>query len=208
MQVAQELPKQFASLEDFLDDLTEELRQLPIFIFSAFVSTSRLSSLAELALNANLLLPLATGQLPNYTKIVPTQSHFETYWLRLRGNTQSFAASAKISLTLERMLMYMMNEHLLKATDCLREAMECGIEARHKVYGTGKGKTRNPVEEEKGKEFIEASSERLLGLLEVLEIASGKELQPRKEKSKPSPLFSSFASSLSAAPESETEEDD
>jgi hypothetical protein len=107
------------------------------------------------------------------------------------------------------MFMYMMEQKALTPTDALREAMETGIEARHKVYGMGKGKRGNAEEEDQAKKLMQASSERLLGLLEVLEMAEGKSPQPMKEKARggEGSLLVSFGSnlSLSSAPSSETE---
>lgn len=105
--------------------------------------------------------------------------------------------------------MYMMEAEILTPTNALREAMETGIEARHKVYGTGKGKRGNAEEEDMAKKLMQASSERLLGLLEVLEMENGLPPQPMKERGrgKEESLLVSFGSnlSLSSAPESETE---
>lgn len=137
------------------------------------------------------------------------QEDFEEALLPLKGTTKSFAANTKISLILEQMFMYMMEQKALTPTDALREAMETGIEARHKVYGTGKGKRGNAEEEDQAKKLMQASSERLLGLLEVLEMAEGKSPQPMKEKARggEGSLLVSFGSnlSLSSAPSSETE---
>lgn len=178
-----------------------------MLIFKVLISTSRLPSITQMALNANLLLPFTARQLPNYTKILPSQSHMETYWLPLRATNQSFVASAKISIIIEQMFMYMMEEDLLNATDSLRAAAEAGIEARQRVYGTGRGKKGNAQEEERGRELMHVSSERLLGLLEILEIASGREPQRRISKKESLFLLSSFSSSLSSPPRSDDEDD-
>lgn len=144
--------------------------------------------------------------------MAPTQEHFEKKLLSLKGTTQSYAANAKISLILEQLFMYMMKQDALEPTKALRKAMETGIEARKGVHGTGKGKKGNAQEEEQAKESVYASSERLLGLLEVLEMAAGMPPQMAQGKGRAgiASAFLSFgsASSLSPAPESETETDE
>lgn len=110
--------------------------------------------------------------------------------------------------------MYMMDQKALTPTPALREAMESGIKARHGVYGTGRGKKGNAEEEEVGKDLMHKSSERLLGLLEVLEIAAGRQPQASNRtraiaKTSLLPAFPSFGSgsSLSPPPDSDSEID-
>lgn len=174
----------------------------------------KLPDAMQVAFNANLLSPLISGKPPNYFVVTPTQEHFETKLLPLKGTTQSFAANAKISLILEQLFIYMMKQDALTPTKALRNAMETGIQARKGVYGTSKakGKKGTPQEEEQAKELIFACSERLLGLLEVLEMSAGMPPQVVQKKGQAgiAAAFLSFgsASSLSPAPESETETDE
>lgn len=58
----------------------------------------------------------------------------------------------------------------LKATKSLRKAVEAGINARDIPYGSASRKKGNEHEEEQAKELMELSNERLLGLLDILEI--------------------------------------
>ncbi|KAF2642887.1 hypothetical protein P280DRAFT_277826 [Massarina eburnea CBS 473.64] len=209
--VAYELPSQFTTPEDFCDNFTEQLKvkDMPISIFSVILSTSQLSNNVQLALHGNMLLLLVAPKVPNYFHRLPIQRDFEADLLHLRASSQSFADNAKISLILEQMFLYMISETLLEATGKLRTALESGIEARQTVFGTGKGKKHSAEEEEQGKEIMEATSERLLGLMELLEMAAGKGPRPRKEKNTSNPLSAllSFGSSLSSAPESEGNDD-
>lgn len=66
--------------------------------------------------------------------------------------------------------MNMMDAGQLKATENLKNAMEEGISARDKAYGDARRKKGNAAEEEQAKGILEMSKDRLLGLLEVLEI--------------------------------------
>ncbi|CAO2655510.1 Nn.00g043130.m01.CDS01 [Neocucurbitaria sp. VM-36] len=211
-QVAQALPAQFTTPSDFFDNVLEDFIQLPTIVFKVLLSTLAMPGPLQIAFNANLLLPLVSGSVPDYFRYEPTQEHFEATLLPLKGTTQSFAANAKISLILEQMVMYMMTQNALTPTESLRQAMETGIAARHSVYGTGRGKRGNAEEEEQAQGLMEATSDRLLGLLEVLEISTGKAPQPWTNKGKTGsiPTFPSFGSgsSLSPAPDSDTEVDD
>lgn len=177
-------------------------------VFNVFLSTSRLPALSHIALNANSLLPVASGKALQPIYDSPVQSELESSILTLGGATQSFALNAKVSLLIEQLFIYMLDNDLLEATDRLRAAVEFGIEVRQSVHGSNKGRRGNAAEEEQGSAVMQAASERLLGLLEVLEMSAWKEPQPQKKKSKLLPLFSSFGSSLSPAPESEPDDGD
>jgi hypothetical protein len=166
----------------------------------------------QVAFNANLLHPFIASKPPNFFFKRPTQDDFAGTLLPLKGTTQSFAANAKISLILEQLFMYMMGQDALTYTKALRKAMEAGIKARSSVYGTGKGKKGNAEEEEQAKELLRDSSERLLGLLEVLQMATSEPPQRTKVKDNISAeaalLSFGSGSSLSPAPESLTEPED
>ncbi|EUC40033.1 hypothetical protein COCMIDRAFT_30956 [Bipolaris oryzae ATCC 44560] len=211
-QAALALPTYFTRLFDLCDTILEDFIQLPAIIFQALLPTMKLPDGIQFAFNANLLSPLINGKPPNYFVILPTQEHFEKKLLPLKGSTQSFAANAKISLILEQLFTHMLDHDALKPTKALRGAMETGIEARQGVYGTGKGKRGNAQEEEQGKRLLHACSERLLGLLEVLEIAAGMTPQVAKGRGHGDAALAllSFGSgsSLSPPPESETETDE
>jgi hypothetical protein len=204
--IAEALPTRFTTLGDYFDPFTEEINNLPSFIFAVLLSTSRLPALSQTALNANLLLPLVPGRLPDYTQIEPEQAHLEEYLLPRRATTESYAKNAKVSLILEQVFTYMLNKKSLIASESLRTAVEKGIEARHSAIGIARGRKGNAEEEEQGKKIMEKSSQRLLGLLEVLEIASGLPPQPLGTSELLS--FSSSLSDLSSPVGTGTDEDD
>ena len=203
--VAQHLPDQFAKLGELNDTLTREIIHLPIMLFSPVVSILTLPGALQMALNANLLLPLTSEQLPDYTVIEPVQMHMEQFLLPLRASTESFAANAKISVVLEQMFMHMMTIRALKATDTLRDAVQNGCEARGNVYGSAKGKKGNAVEEQHARLLLQAFRERVLGLLEILEMSQGKPPQPPQEDKSRSLSFISEISELSSEETSEDE---
>jgi hypothetical protein len=200
--VAQELPKLFTNLEGFFDTYAEEFKSLPVAVFDVLVSTSRLPPASQVALNTNSLLPVTCGKVMKHAYDLPEQKHFEGEILVLVA-TNSFARNAKVSIIVEQLFIYMLDNDLLEPTDRLREAIEYGVRERQAVYGTGAGRRGNADEEEQGQVILQATSERLLGLLEVLEMSAGKEPEPRKGKSAVGLL--SFGSSLSDAPDTEPE---
>ncbi|KAI5374337.1 hypothetical protein AA0117_g9235 [Alternaria alternata] len=214
VRVAEALPAHFTPLFDLCDTILEDFSALPTVIFQVLLSTMKLPHKIRLAFTVNLLHPLITGKPPNYFIRQPTQEDFEEILLPLRGTTKSFAANAKISLILEQVVLRTMEQQLLKPTDALREAMESGIDARNKVFGTGKGKRGNAEEENIAKKLLHTSSERLLGLLEVLEMQHGKKPRPMQGNNKrrgggERDLMVSFGSNLSSlsSPPSSTEND-
>lgn len=175
-------------------------------LFNVFLSTLTLPRPMRVMFLANLLLPFVSGTLPDYFRSDLTQEHFESILLLLHGK-QSFADNAKISLILEQLFMIMMAEDSLNPTDDLRNALEDGIQARHNVYGSGRGKKRNAGEERQAKNLMEASSGRLVGMLEMLEFVGGK--QPQQKAGRQKSTFLSFGSGspLSSAP-SDTEDEE
>jgi hypothetical protein len=202
VKVAQELPNIFTPLEDFCDTFTEGIRDAPTNVFAVWISTSRLPVDLQLALNGNLLLPLITSNLPNYFQGLPTQAQFETQLLPLNASSRRIPDKAKISLILEQMFLYMLSTDFLKPTEALRKAVESGIEARQNFLVSANSRKQNKEQEQQDMNIIETSSERLLSLLELLEISAGREPPPRKA------MMLSFGSPLSSAPESEIDEND
>jgi hypothetical protein len=189
-------------LEDFI--------HLPIRTFQVLLLTLQMTGTLRVAFCANLLLPLASGKIPDYFRYAPTQQEFESTLLLLKGTAQSFVANAKISLILEQMFIYMVSEDEFKATPAIRIATEAGIKARVNVYGTGRGKRGNAQEEAQAKILLEACSERLLSMLELLEMKEGKAPELLQVNMDDSSVFPSFGtgSPLSSAPESDTDEDE
>ncbi|KAI2486685.1 hypothetical protein Ptr902_00818 [Pyrenophora tritici-repentis] len=209
-QIAQALPKHFTPLFDLCDNLLEDFNALPTITFQVLLSTMKMPDTVQIAFLANLLNPMITGKPPNLFLVEPTQEHFEEKLLSLKATTQSFATNAKISLILEQMVMHMMSRDALVPTPPLRKAMETGIKARESVHGIKRG---NAGEEEQANVLMQACSERLLGLMEILEMTKGQMSKSTKGKSrvdvKEAALLSfGSGSSLSPAPNSESEPED
>ncbi|KAH8700060.1 hypothetical protein GQ44DRAFT_733123 [Phaeosphaeriaceae sp. PMI808] len=207
-QVAQALPSDFTPLSDLFDNILEDLIDLPTRTFQVLISTSKMTQRHQVASSANLLLPLVSGPVPDYLRYEPSQQHFESTLLPLKGTTQSYVANAKVSLLLEQMFIHMMANDSLRPTEQLKNAMEIGIQARHSAYGSVKRKKERSGEESDAKALMEACSERLLGMLKGLELKAGMAVLPLNE-AKERPVYASFASgsSLSLPPDTDTEDD-
>ena len=151
----------------------------------------------QLGLNSNLLHPLVSTKPPNYAIIQEVnQADFEDTILPARATAQTYEKNAKVGLIVEQMFMYIISTPNFTPTPRLRAAVESGIAARGKI----KGKRSITPQEEQAKALLEASGERLLGLLEVFEISRGLQPQEYKRKSPSHPELASF-DSLSSVPD-------
>ncbi|KAF9741116.1 hypothetical protein PMIN06_008345 [Paraphaeosphaeria minitans] len=161
--VARELPKNFTSVEGLFDSLALQLRYLPVFVLNLLITTSRLSSADQVALNVTIFTALTSQNYINYTYRMPTQNEFELLLLPYRARTQSFAENAKVSLILEQVFMSMMEPLRLELTKALRDSMDIGIKERSNVKGR-----KDDLEEDAGEEVLMTSSKRLYGLVQIL----------------------------------------
>jgi hypothetical protein len=160
---------------------------LPTSVFGLILSTSKLPGSHQTALNSNLLFPLISAKVPNYALSEPKQLDFERSILSAHATTKTYQKNATVSIIVEQMFMFMMENQAIHPTDALRMAVEAGINARMRV----KRRKESPSEEEQEKALLEESAKRLLGLLEILEIAAGMPPQERKRRDA-SAVLSSF----------------
>ncbi|KAJ4359461.1 uncharacterized protein N0V89_000015 [Didymosphaeria variabile] len=188
--VARGLPDHFTSVEGLFDTLAVQLRYFPVSVLHLLITTSRLSPADQVALNVTVLTALTAEKYINYTTVAPTQGELERLLLPHRARTQGFADNAKVSLLLEQVFMYMLEPVQLQPTEALRAAVESGIKERNSV----KGMKENPNEEEVGRALLVTSSERLRGLLELLELMTGE--MPVRESPRKAKTFS-FGPALS-----------
>ncbi|KAF2449142.1 hypothetical protein P171DRAFT_480250 [Karstenula rhodostoma CBS 690.94] len=191
--VARALPNNFTSIEGLFDTFTLQLRYLPVFALSLLITTSRLSPLDQVALNVTVFTALTSEKYINYTDSTPTQDEFEQLLLPYRARTQSFAENAKVSLVLEQVFMSMMERLHLQHTEALQAAVDAGIKERSNV----KGKRDNPVEEEVGEALLMTSSERLRGLMQMLNAMTG-EMPIRESPRKKRPRIRTFGNPLNS----------
>lgn len=181
VKVARQLPKHFTSTEGLFDTLTIPVKYFPAPVLHVLTTTSRLLPDEQLALNTTLATTLASTKYTIYTDSPPTQPELEESLLPLSSGKYDITASAKISLLLEQVVMSMIDKDLLETNQSLRDAVEDGIEQRIGV----KARKNKTDEEDQSKVLLERSSERLRGLLELLNTATDKapiRKSPRKNK--------------------------
>lgn len=181
VKVARQLPRHFTSTEGLFDTLTIPVKYFPVPVLHVLTTTSRLLPDEQLALNITLATTLASTKYTIYPDSPPTQPELEESLLPLSSGKYDITASAKISILLEQVVMSMMDKDLLETNQSLRDAVEDGIEQRIGV----KARKNKTDEEEQSKVLLERSSERLRGLLELLNIATDKapiRKSPRKNK--------------------------
>ena len=156
-----------------------QARYFPAPVLHVLTTTSQLVPDEQLALNVTLATSLASAKYINYTNSTPTQPELEECLLPLVSGKYDVTTSAKISLLLEQVIIFMMDRDLLNMDNRLREAVEDGIEARSNV----KARKNNTDGEEQSKVMLEKSSERLRGLLDLLELSKTLMAEsPRKNK--------------------------
>ncbi|KAF2493231.1 hypothetical protein BU16DRAFT_563404 [Lophium mytilinum] len=165
-------PAPFSTADDLFDLYTEFLRPLPTSVFSIFLSTSKLDPAAQSRLNTTLLIPLLLTNPSEYYPL-PNQSQFEEHYLPFAANTHSYGDNAKISLIFESIFIQMMKNDALQPSKGLRVAVENGVAARQaQAYGDARRKQHRTSEEAVAKDILKLSQERLLGLVEILELSS------------------------------------
>ncbi|KAF2812490.1 uncharacterized protein BDZ99DRAFT_518325 [Mytilinidion resinicola] len=192
-------PAPFSTADDLFDLYTEFLRPLPTSVFSIFLSTSKLDPSAQARLNTTLLIPLLPANPSEYYPL-PDQSQFEEHYLPFAANTHSYGDNAKISLIFESLFIQMMKNNALQPSKELRQAVEEGVAARQaKAYGDARRKQRRESEEAAAKDILKMSQERLLGLVEILELSSDDLPSLPSNASTPRGVNQAISSPLSSA---------
>jgi len=176
LRVSRRVPDTFTDLEDLLDLYTESMRPLPLSSFSALIKA--LSAAFKLQISpvlfvtipvllANNLLPLIGSAALRYSIWEISQSHLEQYYLPFATSANSVVDSAKVSLLLEQLLLYMLDD--LDITPELVAAVETGVNARsQKALGDARKKNKRTTgEEAEAREVLSLSAERLLAIVGV-----------------------------------------
>lgn len=170
-------------------------------VLQILITKSKLVPSDQLALNVSLVTALASQKYIDYTASTPLQEELETYLLPLHIGKFGFIANAKISIVLEQIVMYMMEQDLLEPTESLQRAVEAGIEERSNV----KAKKNGSEEERQSVELLEMSSERLHGLIDLLDMTTDTQFLRRSPRKRSPFLSFGSGSTLSSAPESDSE---
>lgn len=171
--VSQHLPASFINLEELYHLFVENIRHLPLPTFQAFVSPVVLphfSPAATTTLCEFLLFQMRETAAAATDEEYLSQNKLETCFLPYAASTGSLVDNAKMSITLESLLILLDNSGLLAVTPELKDAVERGIEARaEKVQLETK---RNRKVEATDWHWLLESGERLRILVEVLLPAS------------------------------------
>jgi len=168
------LPDVFTGLEDLFDLYTETLRALPLNVFAQFLSTLQLPASTLCGLLCNLLIPYLTCAPTKLDIFDLSQDDLVSYFLPVAANVSSNSDNAKISLLLEALLMNMMSEGKLNIDRRFGDTVEEGIRARkEKAIGDARRKGKeNKVVEAEARKALEKSAERIMAILEILEMGA------------------------------------
>ena len=174
--VAFYLPNEFISIDELYHLFIENVRYFPLPIFQAFVGRSTLpyfSVAAHTTLCEYLLFHMiedsAHSTTGGNTEIEEslTQEKLETCLLPFAASKTSVIDNAKVSITLESLLILLMENGMLVISSRLRQAVNRGIEARTQKAESENKKNRR-VEDVDWCWLLE-SSERLLFLVDGFE---------------------------------------
>lgn len=181
--------------ENLFDLFTEFMRPLPLTHFLALLFPSPLSDVnATSSLYQMLLRPILSGDAPVYNANYLTREDLIAFYLPFPASSTSAADNAKVSVVIEGLLRLLWGQGLLDDTpddsspkrrarngrpaeksgkvNKLREAVERGIAARKDKVGTESRKRKAGAaaeEDELAREVLEASSNRMLALLDMIE---------------------------------------
>ncbi|RHZ68455.1 uncharacterized protein CDV56_100998 [Aspergillus thermomutatus] len=131
--VSEDLPASFTTLEELYHLFVENIRHLPLPIFQAFVSPFVLphfSAAAQTTLCEFLLFRMRENAAPDTDEEYLNQSKLEECFLPYAASTPSIVDNAKMSITLESLLVLLADSDLLTVTPELRAAVQQGIMAR------------------------------------------------------------------------------
>jgi hypothetical protein len=145
--VSNRLPESFLSLDDLYHLFVENIRHLPLPIFQAFVSPSALSSFSptqQITLCDHLLARMLESSAPRSHDAHLTQPKLEQCFLPFAASTASPVDNAKVSITLEALLVLLAggDNDLVTATPGLRDAVGTGIVARVEKAGSSEPKKK------------------------------------------------------------------
>ncbi|EAW10754.1 uncharacterized protein ACLA_052270 [Aspergillus clavatus NRRL 1] len=131
--VAKASPDAFTTLDELYHLFVENIRHLPLPIFQAFVSPFVLphfSAAAQTTLCEFLLFRMRETAAPETDEEYLDQTKLETCFLPYAASTPSIVDNAKISITLEALLLLLAESDMLTVTPALKEAVQLGIMAR------------------------------------------------------------------------------
>ncbi|RAL08128.1 uncharacterized protein BO97DRAFT_446408 [Aspergillus homomorphus CBS 101889] len=131
--VSETIPEHFTSLEELYHLFAENIRHLPLPSYQAFISPTALPHFTPAALTTlceYLLFRMRESAAPDTDDEYLSQAKLEHCFLPYAANTNSSADNAKISITLETLIILLADNDMLTVTPTLKEAVGTGIMAR------------------------------------------------------------------------------
>lgn len=131
--VSDRLPTGFITLEDLYHLFVENIRHLPLPVFQEFILPSSLpyfSPAAQTTLCEYLLFRMRESSAPDTNDEYLNQDKLEQCFLPFAASTSNVIDNAKMSITLESLIILLAESGLLKVTPSLKQAVENGILAR------------------------------------------------------------------------------
>ncbi|KAL2835226.1 hypothetical protein BDW59DRAFT_5352 [Aspergillus cavernicola] len=128
--VSQTLPSHFLDLQDLYQFFVENIRPLPLPIYQSFISPFVLpyfSSPAQTTLCEYLLFRLRENAAPDTDEEYLNQSKLEKCFLPYAAATSSLSDNAKMSITIEALIMLLAESHMLHVTEDFKYLVKKGI---------------------------------------------------------------------------------
>lgn len=168
--VSQFLPASFMDLSDLYQLFVENIRPLPLPIYQAFVSPLVLpnfSPAAHSTLCEFLLYRLRESSAPDSKEEYLSQAKLEECFLPYAAATPSLSDNAKMSITLEALLILLADSDMIEVTDETKRLTELGIikRAEKAQQETRKNQAAKMVDDQETSWLVE-SAERLTFLVE------------------------------------------
>jgi hypothetical protein len=168
---------------DLYDDFSVAMKQLPLPIFSAFVSQrwNPLSQACHISLCQGLFALLLPSSYKHPRKVDPdadangvlSMPILEHCYVGYPANTVMIEDNAKLSLVVESAIQLLWASGVLKYTDSFAEAVEAGIAAREaKVQKKRTSKSKTDPNDALAREVLGTSTHRIRVLLDVLKTTS------------------------------------
>ncbi|KAL4817535.1 hypothetical protein BDW67DRAFT_159795 [Aspergillus spinulosporus] len=168
--VSQFLPSSFMDLSDLYQLFVENIRPLPLPIYQAFVSPFTLpnfSAAAHSTLCEFLLYRLRESSAPDSKEEYLSQAKLEECFLPFAAATPSLSDNAKMSITLEALLILLADSDMIEVTDETKRLTKMGIirRAEKAQQETRKNQAAKMVDDRETSWLVE-SAERLTFLVE------------------------------------------
>ncbi|KAI9372905.1 hypothetical protein BJX61DRAFT_505437 [Aspergillus egyptiacus] len=170
--VSQSLPSDFMDLQDLYHLFVENIRPLPLPIYQSFVSPLALpyfSPAAQTTLCEYLLFRMRENAAPATDEDYLNQSKLETCFLPYAAASSSLSDNAKMSITLEALVILLVDSHMLRVTDELKYLVKQGIIKRaEKAQAETRKNQLARLHEDLEWSWLCESAERLTFLVEEL----------------------------------------